>query len=368
MPKKTSPTAYLKTRRRNLQDLCIGCDKLFSREEMTPNENGSLRCPNCIGTRKRVKKEKPAGHLWYVMQVEPGYDGKAKKDLLRRLRIEGDSHLVKKAVIPRLLKDDMVAPAGMVMDTGTEETHKDAFRAGEAEALRLLGWTKGAEEPQWREHYRLTIHHDEKTGKYVWKVRTKEPAEYKTIAVKKFPGYVLLHALWGKELDNYIGKTRYSWGLLLRPVVKDLKTEVTKSQRKGGGWLWKVRTANLDAIVARGRKDSESGAWEAAKSAKASLEEFRPTALKTQEAAELLIAHTAVSQIMRDKQEMQKRTLAFKPGHEVEILEGVWKGNKEAVVSKIDTTDKTKPVVWVTVKMWGNPVTVEIPHHSLKRK
>jgi transcription antitermination factor NusG len=189
---------------------------------------------------------------------------------------------------------------------------------------------------------------------------------------------------WNETTAHLIKKTRNVWGVLLQPVVTGhhIKISVTKPTRQMaddlGGWAaaaeecvrrgarWRVVTPDGGTVVAKGKARDRAEAQAAAEKAKAKAEEFKPTAVKSREAAELLIAQKAVNQICKDKEEKDKAVVNLRVDDRVNVIAGVWRGQR-GTVRKVNRLSKTDVTVDIAINMLGREVVVTLNHHDVKR-
>lgn len=280
---------------------------------------------------------------------------KCRKDLIKKCKDWGCKD-IGRVIIARRFNDGMYAPSGKVLAEGSEKTHNEAFRAGEREAQRLSG---SEDDELWRATMKVTVFMDEKTGKYGWKVRTKEAPVRKVVKVKKYPGYILVQCRYSPVLADIVKRTRFSWGLLLKKLYEDKNLSVKVSESKKGGYRWRVVQTTIKEIVAKGRADSLALAEERARYAKEQLSTFSPTALKTKEAAEQLIAQKALNQISKDKTELYKVHVGIRVDDQVRVTDPTWKGVEGKVLS-INKKDKTKPTATLAVTVMGTTIRITV--------
>ena len=321
-------------------------------------DNPRWTCTPCAPKRRSAPK-KASGFEWFVLQVEPGRDRKVVKEIRKRLRIEGLEDRVKKIVVPTELKEVITAEKGDIVASGSTDDLEGAERIALYTAKQLAGMEplaplEGDDVPG----FKVAAYRAAEGGGFKWTVRSvpeNPKLTRKVVRAKKLPGYVLVHMLWDATVDAAVRKVRDQWGFLLRPVVSNLKTEVSQSQATGL-WRWKVRSAETNEVLESGEDviDKEA-AWFKVKEAKAKLEEFRPTAVGTEEAAELLIAEKAVGQIMRDKEERSRVVATVKVGDKVTIKTGhAFSG----AACEVTAVDRKKEVVDLTTELFGVKVPV----------
>lgn len=330
------------------------CNREFRLRDGFELDSGKIVCSACAP--KRQAKSKSNEMLWYVLACEPGRDVRCRKDLLRKCKDFGCKD-VGRVMIPRRFNDGMYAPAGKVLAEGSEKSNMDAFRAGEREAQRLLDLERDSD--AWRETLKVTVFMNEKTGRYDWRVRTKEAPVRKVVKVKKYPGYILVQCRYNTVVADIVKRTRSSWGLLLQKLYEDKNLSIKVSESKKGGYRWRVVQTTFKEIVAKGRCDSMALAEERARYAKEQLSTFTPTALKTKEAAEQLIAQKAVNQISKDKSELYKVHVDIRVGDTVRVNDPTWKGVEGKVVS-IDKKDKTNPKATLSITVMGATIRITV--------
>lgn len=338
------------------------CNREFRYADGFELESGKVVCPDCSPrTVRPMKKDKP-DMLWYVMTVEPGKDVKARKDFLRRAKSEGCKD-VGRVMIPRRFQEKEVPPAGKVLAEGTEKFQRDAIAAAEQRACQLAGGSSivvygSPENSAWRDYYRTTAFMNEKTGKFDWKVRTREKPVRRVVKVKKYPGYVLVQCKYGTEVAELVKRTKHAWGLLLEKVHPD-DIRVSVSESKHGGYRWRVTNPRTKEVLAKGRADVHPLAVERARYAKESLLTFKPVALETKEAAEEVIAQKAINQISKDKEELYKVHVDIRVGNRVAVNDPTWKGVEGEVLS-IDKKDKTNPRATLAVEVMGTKIRITV--------
>lgn len=341
---------------------CSVCSKQFPADELEKNLDGLIFCSEHFP--RRVKTVKSDSFGWYVLQVEPGRERKVKKDILRRLKIENKTHLVKRLIVPTKFEERIVPVAGKMVLEGRAETRAIAAKTAQMKAASLEV-KNGAE-------YRYVVFQSkgEERGKegndFTWQVKTV-PAErrLKMLQVKKFPGYLICKLDYGADMQVIIKRTKHAWGLLLKPVVVGHLIQITWSKRRGG-FMWKVRTPSSKDIVAKGGPRAEKDqARSDAEVAKSKVEEFKPTPMKDRESAELLIEQKAVNQVARNPEVRDKASVPFRVGSLVDVIEGDMIGVR-STVEKIDRTDKVNVKAWITVPVLGHPVPYELEYWKLK--
>jgi transcription antitermination factor NusG len=342
---------------------CAKCNARFPAEKLDKAADGQIFCEQHMP--ERVKKVKPDTFGWYVLQVEPGRESKIKKDILRRLKIENKKHLCKRLLIPKKFEEKVVSLPGKLVVEGKEPTQRQAVFAAQCKLASLESEGTGVE-------YRYSIFRSRGVEKgregndFTWQIKTVPlEKQLKTLQVKKFPGYLLCQIDYGADMKAVFERTRGAWGLLLQPVVVGHLIEV-KQSKKTMWWNWKVRTPDSKDIVVKGgpRQDKDQARSDA-EMAKAKIEEFKPTALKTREAAEILIQQKTVNAIARNPEEINKANINFRVGSDVEVIYGQFKGVKSKVM-KIDREDKTNVKVWIDIPVLGHPVPVEVAYWELK--
>lgn len=341
---------------------CVVCDRRFLLKDL-------IKCPDTFQTycedhnpRRRIKKaEKSSTFGWYVLSVEPGSEGKVKKNLLRKLRIHNATSLVKRIIIARQFEDRIVPKKGEIVAEGSG--HIDKRNATNEAKVRCqqICLKSGAE----HRYYALPDKADEKgkeSNTWGWRVVTV-PAdkEMRTIGVKKYPGYLICQLDFTPEFDRILKKVPQQWGLLLKPVHVGHLIQVTESVRYGG-WMWKVRQPGDRTIVAKGGpKQTREEARTAAEDAKAKIEEFKPVPLDSEEAARELLSQQIFNDLNKNPQERDKAIINYRVGSTVEITEGAFRG-VTTKVEKIDRTDKVHVKVWVNVPVCGHPVPAVIEY------
>ena len=333
------------------------CNKTFKYRDGVPTDTGKIVCPSCASSELKKTSELDE-LLWYVMQVEPGQDVYARKDLLKRAKAQTCTD-IKRVLIPRRFHEGMYTPGGELVHQGSDVSFKDALNAGVQYAENITEDRYGVEEENaWRDYFKLSVFFNEKTGTYQWILKTKEKEVRKVVKVKKYPGYVFVQCRFTPTVADIIKKTKYSWGLLLNKVVESkFLTKITASKR--GGYLWKVTESSTKKLIDKGKELTEVLASAKAKDVIEKASEFKPVAMKTQEAAEELLAQKALNQISKDKDELYKVHVQLKPGDKVRIKDPLWKGAQGEILS-INKKDKTNPKAIVAIVVLGTIIRTEV--------
>lgn len=374
-------------------------------KDMHRNENGRLVCADCYAPPLKAKK---AGRpdKWYVLQVEPNKESQVRKDILKQVRIRNLEGQIKRVMSPTCLVERVGPRVGDVLAEGTYEFDPTRVRQGEAyrfakelayEAARVIYLKRNpdleAEDvaglgPTEFDGLRVTANPGKKPGVIEWKVREYFPDESvrKVLRGRKYPGYMLVNMEFNVETERVLKTTRNAWGLLLQPVVTGhlIKIHVTKPTRKMaddlGGWAkameecvrrgarWRVVEPDGGKVVAKGWARDKTEARAAAEKAKATAEEFHPTALADQEAAEALIAQQAVNQILKDKEELNKAVCNLRGGDAVRVKAGAFRGCRGEVVRVVkNPKDKSDVKVELKCRVLGVDVPATVQHFECER-
>jgi transcription antitermination factor NusG len=346
---------------------------------MTVNHNGSPRClVTCQPPKKPRTDDESRDWRWFVLEVTPGKEDRVKRDVWRRLRRFDLDHAVKQLLIPTQLAERLTHKAGRVLDSGVAPARGDAVRAGR-DAARLVAGYDGKPAPDGasgtpgvriRTIPEVSERKDEDgkarkvpTGRWKWDVVEVLPDRNREVVrQKKYPGYILFHGVYSADLEKVVAKVRHTGGFLLPPVVRNHLAQVSKSLK--GGYIWRVRDPESGEIVVKGRAPDEGRAKAAADAAKAELEKFTPSFLADQESAELLVRQRAVDQIAKDPAEKNRAVLNFKPGDEVAVTGGPFKG-LAATVKAVDKSDKANPHVTAELTIMGTKVAVRVEWYDI---
>lgn len=342
---------------------CEGCQEDFTDRKIGgwSGENPRWHCQDCLPRQRKAKEQD--GFAWYVLQCEPDKDRLVVKDIKRKLRIDSLEHYVKKLLVPTELREKIVEERGDIVARGNDCKHlNDAKIASLAEAKVQAGLAPNEELNSEDRHpipgYRTACYMDRDTGKWKWHVRKipeNPKATRKVVQCKKFAGYVLVHMKWDAFIDATIRKVRNAWGFLLRPVILNTIVQVQQSKLTGR-WAWKLRHHETREIIKKGKGfETRGAAAHAGGLAKAALESFHPTAVKTKEAAELLIRQKAVNQICKDKEELNRVTYKPRIGDVVAILKPHAFSGVECKVAGVDQKAGT---VNLTAEMMGQQVPI----------
>lgn len=344
---------------------CVTCDKRFPLSKLTKcKETFQLYCEEHVpgGRRKKIDKSDTFG--WYVLACEPGSEGRVKKNLLRKLRIENGMNLVKKLIIARQFEDRIVPVRGeSVHEEGGFGSRMDALAVAKVKCQQICRET-GIEH-----RYSAFPDKAEEKGKEsnTWQFRIStipEAKEMRTIGVKRYPGYIICKLDATPEFGRILKKVGQQWGLLLQPVHQNFTVSVTYSKRKGG-WMWKVKGDGKTLIFKGGPKDNRSEAVTAGQDAKAKAMEVKPVPLKTEEAAREMLNQKVFGQLTKDKETREKATVNFRRGSKVEVIYGEFAGQQVQVTS-IDRSDKKNVQVWIDVMLCGQPVPYAVPYWHLQ--
>lgn len=380
---------------------CPGAASLVmhDRRAMTELDNGKWQCAGC--GRKRTKPEQDSDDAepedlgtWYVLQVTPGSEAQVRADIMKTLRVKNLERRVRRIMSPGMLKEVVGIRAGEVLKSGIVaaaewkpgrnrvDPYGPAKLAGLDAARRIFARRNKLKlaEVEPAPHYAglkvSTFPAKGKAGFVEWKVREYQETNVvaRTVKVRKYPGYLLVEMDYDEETAHVIKKTRNAWGVLLQPVVTghNIKLSERKSQfaapGQNLGWRWRVCEPDGGRCVAKGYAQSKPEALTAAQDAKAKAEEFKPTRLKDREAAEALIAQTAVNQILKDKEELNKAVCNLRVGNGVRVKVGVFRDCRGMVRNIVrDRTDRTIIKVDCILTILDRPVPATFDHYELER-
>lgn len=378
------------------RSVCLSCPGakslvLHDIKDMHRNENGRLVCDSCYAPPPKQTAAADRLDKWYVIQVEPGAEGQVRKDILKQVRIRNLEGQVRRVMSPACLVEKVGPRSGAVLAEGYIEGPADTEGYDKARAVAL----HAAQEIYLKQNPETELDDipdfqppgmkittfpgtQKGTGKpfIQWKVREYNELETVRRVVKgrKYPGYMLINMDWNVETERLVRKTRNVWSILLDPVVTGhlikLSERTSKFAKPGQnlGWNWRVCEPDGGKCVAKGWADTKLAARSAAEKAKATAEEFKPTALDTKEAAEALIAQKAVNQIVKDKAELLKAVCNLRVGDAVRVKAGAFRGVGGEVTRVIrNPKDKTLIKVDVTMRLMGRPVPQTFNHYDLER-
>ena len=349
---------------------CVHCFKTFPIGDLEKDEDGQMFCEAHIPTKQRKVVEDDA-FGWYVLAVEPGTEGRVKKDILRKLRIGGHKHLMKRIIIARKFEEAVVRKRGELVGEGIGDNPKHAADLAKM-AIQKLGGREdmGDDEVTEVQSLRYTVFRSRNAeglerNDFTYQIRTVSPdKERKTIQVKKYPGYLICQMEFTADLKRAVASVRGAWEFLLRPVVVGHLIEVKFSKRKGG-FVYKVRTPDKKTVVASGGPFVDKAkAQTVAETARDRVEAFKPTPMKTKEAAEVLLAQQTVNAIAKDPEELNKAIYNFRVGSKVKVVHGPFTG-AESIVTKIDREDKVNVKVWIEIPILGHPIPQEVEYWHL---
>lgn len=248
--------------------------------------------------------------LWYVLCVEPGADGKVCKGIRKKKLIEGMENEIGRVFSPTKVEEKLLPKAGDVLAEGKEPEPDSARKAGVKWVWDHVGADEWSRDPNMPPPgYRVVIFpaQSQTKGKqgngWQWKVRDERSPEERKCMVREriFPGYVLVRMKMTPDAFHLVRS--------IRGVSYYLPTDAS------------------------------------------------PTALETEEAATLLIQQTETNKKAKEARE-RRIALSVKTGDNVDVIEGVWKGNSGVVKSVSGTTDD--PIITVTLTVWGRPVPVPL--------
>lgn len=164
------------------------------------------------------------------------------------------------------------------------------------------------------------------------RVTTYKNGQAKVTNELSFPGYIIVECRWSEAVHHFLTSTRHVWGVLpLKPQ------------------MFGKRYARKEPPTLR-----KPSAWE-----KEKAEEWKPTALESEEAARLLISQ-AIGTKAKDA------PIDFVVGDTVKIVDGSFK-NMDGPVVKITGTGKEQKAT-VKVKMWGHDLEVEVSPWQVVKK
>ncbi len=345
------------------QGFCVKCSKQFPADQLEKNDDGQILCPDHLDEPREKQDKDLFG--WFVLAVEPGCEGRVKKDILRKLRIQDKKSLMKRIIIPKKFEEMVVNKKGVKVAEGQDSNRAECFRQATAaiDKLEAEGSTLQYAYSTFRSE---GIEKGREGNDWTWVVKTVPPEkERRTLQVKKFPGYLICQMEYCADLNRVVEITRGAWDFLLKPVVVGHLIAVKYFKRKGG-FMWKVLTPDKKTVVAKGGPFREKGvARNHAETAKAKIEEFRPTPMKTREAAEILIAQKTVNAIARNPEERDKAIINYRVGSTVKVIHGTYQG-LESKIEKIDREDKVNVKVWLNVPVLGHPIPVEFEYWQVE--
>ena len=234
-----------------------------------------------------------------------------------------------RTVTPHVVEETILPLRGVVVAEGECREPQEAKQEALQLAWHLSGEKTGESTPKYDpEGYRTTIHPSKgkekgKVGNgWSWKVKKMEEDKRVVTAKKlKYPGYIIINMVFDESTFHVIRKLRGVWGFLPLPVTTG----------------WKPTLAETKA-----------------------LQEWQPTALDSEVAAELLIQQAA-----ENKKAVANKTLTlkFKVGDQVKINDGAW-ADVDAVVRAIGGPDRD-PAVTVDVSFMGRVIPVTVKHHQV---
>ena len=361
--------------------LCGGCYKVsFQRRYGHPNANGVLHCRQCAKTLPQPKKRgrppkgevrnsrprnKRKGMDWYVLQCFPGKEGLCRKSINRKVRIEGLEGGISRILIPTRLENQVVSVYKTLASEKTEDPVMGKFVAAQR-AAELLGVREF--KPHEHEGIRTRVYRNRETGTWEWRVERLTGTEHRTLRRPKTPGYILVEMNYSPDLHYLIDKTRHSWGFLLRPIDRvDHRLKVKFNVRKGG-WVFSLRKDGKKLPlegVRTGPFKTESEAKSHGIRTKIELERFVPTPIAKTEADALLKAERAVRDIVKDRAEKNRVYPSVRVGDSAVVAEGLWK-NAAGVVTAVDQSDKTKPMVTLRCRIRGLELPLTLPAWEVK--
>lgn len=380
------------------RSVCLSCPgakqlDLHDIKDMHRNENGRLVCDSCYAPPPKRAAVEERLDRWYVIQVEPGAETQVRADIMKQVRVRNLEGQVRRVMSPSCLVERVgprsgdVLAEGFVEGNATAATYDIARRHAHRAACDIHA-TQQADGSTGLDYIQLDAVPGMKittfpgtikgTGTPVvqWKVREYNELETvrKVVRGRKYPGYMLINMDWNVETERLVRRTRNVWTVLLDPVVTGhlikLSERTSKFARPGQnlGWNWRVCEPDGGKCVAKGWADNKLSARAAAEKAKAHAEEFKPTALDTQEAAEALIAQQAVNQILKDKEELNKAVCNLRVGDWVRVKAGAFRDVTGTVARVIrDPKDRTDIKVDCKLRLLGRDVPLTVNHYDLER-
>ena len=340
---------------------CGVCFEVVLRDQTSQTDTGKWVCREHLKGGRRKAPPKP-DKLFYVLQVEPGRESRVRADLLRRAKVKALDHLVGRVFSPTGFGEVTVQPKRPTLAEGTHTEWKAAREEATLQANKL--------DPDGTLGLKVSVFLEYERAKPLirWKVRGQPVGEptVKTLRVKKYPGYMICQLAWSDALFSLVSGLKDSFGLLLQPVVRGLRVDV--SVTKLSGWVYKVKSPESGEVLDRGKNfPTREQARAAGRQRADELGAFRPTALETEEAAELLISQRAVNQIGRDKTEMTRAVLQYREGSPVTVTDGAFKG-LDGVVVEIDRADPADPRVRVEVVIIGVRTPILVKWFEVKKR
>lgn len=378
--------------KKNSHSVCVDCPGVASltlhrREDMVPNENGRLRCRKCDRRLSADATPEEKMGTWFVLQVEPGSEAQVRKDVMKQVRVRNLHGQIRRLLSPSAFAERVGNRVGDVLADGFDAGDngrprwEEAKAAGHAAAAAIYAKREGlaVEDVLDLDGFpglRVQCFPGKSAGVVGWKVREYFELETvrQVITVRKFPGYMLVNMDYNEETAHVLKSTRNAWGLLLQPVHTGHLIKVTERKSQFAtpgqelGYNWRVTTSDGQTVVAKGKAASRGQAFGLAEAAKMKIEAFKPTAVKDQEAAELLIAQKAVNQIKKDKDEKDKAVVNLHVGDRVRVRNGAFRDCKGEVVKiNRDPKDKTRVTVDCTLTIMDRAVPLTVNHFDLER-
>lgn len=267
--------------------------------------------------------------LYYVIAVEPGKDRRVRKEILRRRAIESMEDCIGRVICPIETKEVLLEQQGVEIATGFDVDPNVAKQTALARAWQEYECSlPGDTSPDYDtipkydpEGYRTRIFPKKATEKgkqgngWTWVVKRMESSRRMvTNRVLKYPGYVIIHMDYAEDTFHLITKIRHVWGFL--PIPIPLSAKPTESE-----------------LEAR--------------------ESWMPTALESEEAAELLI-----QQANENKKVKGTKGLNFKVGDTVTIKDGAFL-NMAGKVLAIAGTERDSDVT-VQVRLLSRDIPVQV--------
>lgn len=264
--------------------------------------------------------------LWYVIAVEPGTDRRVRKEILMVRARESLENKIGRVVCPYEAKDVELPTSFEKVEEGVEAEANAAKQTALDRAWDMSGYSRDGRKFD-PEGYRTTIHPTKGVEKgrigntWTWKV-SRVVENKRTVSAKSltFPGYVILNLHFDDETFHLLKKVRGMWGFLPLPITTGRRPTIAD---------------------------------------KNALEEWKPTALATEEAAMILIRQAEENK----KVAARKQTVSLKPGDRVVVNDGAW---VETVATVKQVTGTAEPVITVEISFMGRNVSVNVRPNQIR--
>lgn len=340
--KPTPPPEPVKAKRPRVR--MVRCDVLtcakFTREdELLPVRVGfhdEYRCRSCA-------------KMFYVMACEPGREKHVKKALLDNFRRQPDPSLFGRVVVPLHKEVKTFRTVYEVLDD--KGVKLGVVRAEDAdEAMHLAK----------KETYPArTGKSREKDGAFVKRdargelldvpiIREVNPVRNEQYAVRKessYPGYVIVQMLYSEDTSRALERVSGAWGLL-PPRPRDTVVKIDPKTKK-------PRNVKLNEEQMMRIKDDRD------RDLLYDIETWRPTAIATEEAANILIREKSMNAKSATK------SLTYNPGDVVRIKEGTFAKQEGVVVTVSGPEDN--PTVRVKCRIMGVLFDLDLHHTKIVR-